>query len=210
MELTPAPFIPIRKRYLPLLNQLQQLFQEMDRAYDKVAVQYGFACNGCTENCCLTRFYHHTVLEYLVLMEGIGRLSTGERQDVRQRSQAVNRQLTDADQKGQAIRIMCPLNQDGRCRLYPHRPMICRLHGIPHELHPPGGSVVRTPGCDAFFDQCRAYGKTDYVPFDRTPFYRRMAMLERDVRQITGYEGKVKLTIAQMIETITDPDHESH
>lgn len=208
MDLTPTCFLSRRQCYLPLLDPLRDLFQDMDESYDTVAGKYGFVCTGCTENCCLTRFHHHTLLEYLYLMEGIRKLGMEDRQAIRQRALTADRQLTDADRKGRALRVMCPLNVDGRCRLYPHRPMICRLHGIPHELHPPNRRIVRNPGCDAFFDQCRARGKTDYIPFDRTPFYRRMATLERQLRQATGYEGKIKLTVARMVISITDPDHE--
>jgi hypothetical protein len=86
--------------------------------------------------------------------------------------------------------------------------MICRLHGIPHELHGPGGRVIRNPGCDEFFDQCRESGRTDYIQFDRTPFYRQMAMLEKELRQKTGYVDKIKLTIAQMLVTIPDNAYE--
>ena len=207
MELTPTLFLGRRKNYLPILEQLQRLYQEMDQSYDGVAAQYGFICNGCTENCCQTRFYHHTLLEYLYLMEGLQGLSRNEWQTVRETACRVNQHLNDADRQGKPARIMCPLNLAERCRLYPHRPMICRLHGIPHELHPPGGHVVRNPGCDAFLDQCRARGKTDYLPFDRTPYYRRMAMLERELRQKVGYAAKIKLTIAQMIATM-DPNYE--
>ena len=92
--------------------------------------------------------------------------------------------------------------------LYAFRPMICRLHGIPHELHRPGGNVIKNPGCNAFFDQCRKSGTSAYIRFDRTPFYRQMAILEKDLRQATGYTDKIKLTIAQMLVTITDGAYE--
>jgi hypothetical protein len=86
--------------------------------------------------------------------------------------------------------------------------MICRLHGIPHELpSSDGGTIVRNPGCDAFFDQCRDSGTTEYIRFDRTPhFTTQMAMLEKELRRKTGYAEKIKLTIAQMLVTITDAD----
>ena len=208
MEPVPASVTADRHRYLPLLDRLQALFQEMDRSYEAVATQYGFVCSGCTENCCLTRFYHHTLVEYLFLFEGIRRLGADDRNTIRQRSIDAIQRGIEADQQRQPHRVMCPLNQAERCQLYPYRPMICRLHGIPHELHPPTGRIVRNPGCDAFFSQCRDRGKTDYIPFDRTPFYRRMALLERELRQLAGYNEKIKLTIAQMIVTMTDPDYE--
>ena len=208
MNLTPAYFLTNRHRYLPLLNRLATLFDEMDQAYTAVADQYGFRCTGCVDNCCLTRFYHHTCLEYLYLAEGLGTLDAGVRQMVRHQALAVSTSMAEADRRDEAIRIMCPLNRDEKCLLYSHRPMICRLHGIPHELHRPGGGPVKNPGCDSFFNQCRESGKTDYIRFDRTHFYRQVAMLEQELRKEMGYSDRIKATIAQMLVTITDNANE--
>ena len=210
MNLTPEPFLTTRHHYLPLLNRLETIFREMDRAYTAVADQYGFRCNGCADNCCLTRFYHFTLSEYLYLMEGMRALESDVGRAVQKQALAVNARTADADRRGEPLRVMCPLNQDDRCILYPYRPMICRLHGIPHELHRPGGNVIENPGCDNFFDQCRESGNTDYIRFDRTPFYRQMAMLEKELRLETGYFDKIKLTIAQMLVTIRDSAYEIH
>jgi Fe-S-cluster containining protein len=208
MNLPPERLLTIRHRYLPMLNRMEALFGDMDRAYATVAEQYGFRCNGCADNCCLTRFYHHTLIEYLYLVEGMRTLETGIRESINKQALAVSTRMADADRRGEALRIPCPLNRNERCLLYPYRPMICRLHGIPHELQRPGGSFIRNPGCDAFFDQCRERGKTDYIRFDRTSFYRQMATLEQELRGKTGFSGKIKLTIAQMLVTITDSDYE--
>ncbi len=201
MNLTPESFFPLRRRYLSILDKLAEIFSEMDLAYAIVAEGYGFVCNGCNENCCQTRFYHHTLLEYLYLMEGMHTLEEETAREVRNDATVVNDRMADADKKGLSIRIMCPLNNDGRCLTYPYRPMICRLHGIPHELRRPDGRITKNPGCDAFFDQCRSLGKTDYIPFDRTPFYRQMAILENELRRCVGYTDKIKRTVAQMILT---------
>lgn len=204
MNLNPERFLPSRERYLPLLQRLEALFDEMDRAYSAVADQYGFHCSGCADNCCLSRFAHHTLLEYLYLVEGMGTLETETAAALSQHAVAVAVQMADVDRSGEPLRSMCPLNRQGRCLLYRHRPMICRLHGIPHELRGPAGSFVRHPGCDVFFDHCRERGQTDYIPFDRTPYYRRMAMLEQDLRRLTGYTEKIKLTVAQALATLTE------
>ncbi len=180
----------------------------MDQAFDSVASQYGFHCHGCKDNCCQTLFYHHTLLEYLYLAEGLRKIDRDQLPALNQRASAVTAQIGKAATMEAAPRIMCPLNEDGRCLIYAHRPMICRLHGIPHELHRPGGNIAKTPGCDEFFSQCRQQRKSDYIPFNRTPFYRDMAVLEKELRSETDYLSKIKLTVAQMLATLTDPNHE--
>jgi Fe-S-cluster containining protein len=197
-----------RNVYLSILDRLTALFQHMDQAYAAVADQYGFHCHGCQDNCCQTRFYHHTLIEYLYLLEGVRQLGRATWQAVRTQALSVMDQMAQADRQGKAPRIMCPLNENGRCLVYDHRPLICRLHGIPHELRRPHGSVLKNPGCDAFFEQCRKRGQRDYIPFDRTPLYRSMAMLEQTLRSKTGYHQKIKLTIAQMLAAITDRQYE--
>ena len=79
MNLPLERLLTIRHRYLPLLKRLETLFGEMNRAYTAVAGQYGFQCNGCADNCCLTRFHHHTLLEYLYLVEGLRTLESDAR-----------------------------------------------------------------------------------------------------------------------------------
>ncbi len=101
------------------------------------------------------------------------------------------------DNRG-AIRLMCPLNVDTRCILYTYRPMICRLHGIPHELKKPGQPGIKGPGCGTFDSRC---GQQPYISFDRTPVYRDMATLEQDVRRSMDFTAKIKMSVAQMIRS---------
>ncbi len=183
-------------RYRFFLHRLEELLARMDDAYDTAAGGYGFLCTGCIDNCCLTKFHHHTLLEYLLLMEGFCRLDTAIRSDLKDRSQAVLRQYEKGDAQGLSVHAMCPLNNEGICCLYRYRPMICRLHGIPHELRKPGGSVARGPGCTEFDNRC---GQQNYVPFDRTPYYVEMAELERELKMALAVTGKFKMTVAEMV-----------
>jgi Fe-S-cluster containining protein len=168
------------------LVRLEQLYASMDRSYKNTADRYGFECQGCEDNCCLTLFYHHTQVEYLYLANGFRSLERQLRFAIRERAEAVCT----------AVRVMCPLNVDDRCCLYAFRPMICRLHGVPSELHRPDGKTTRMPGCAAFTERC---GQTDFIPLDRTPFYRVLATIEQAVRRDSSLAGKIKMTVAQMI-----------
>jgi Fe-S-cluster containining protein len=184
---------------ISLLGRLQDIFDAMDREYARAAVQYQFQCDGCQDNCCLTRFYHHTYLEYFYLRGVFEKLELRQKNAIIARAEAVCRKTAQADKKALPVRLMCPLNDDGRCRLYPFRPMICRMHGIPHELQKPGQKIIHGPGCHTFEERCA--GK-DYVKFDRTPFYVAMAKLENEFKQAAGLKGKIKMTVAEMITSI--------
>jgi len=185
----------------PFIERLKRIFESMDQKYQEAAEYYGFNCKGCEDSCCLTRFYHHTLLEYLYIYEGFKTLDQKQQNKVKRDAAEVCRQTDLADNNGHSVRLMCPLNWDGLCLIYAYRPMICRLFGIPHELQQPGMEVKNHPGCEAFSEQCM--GKR-YFTFDRTPFFIEMANLELALKRTVGIRQKIKLTVAQMIKTFGD------
>jgi len=183
-------------KYSHFLYRLKVIYEAMDQKYQEAADYYGFYCEGCKDNCCLTRFYHYTLLEYFYILEGCSALEYDRRVEIRNRALEVCRKTDEADKKGMIMRLMCPLNFDGLCILYDYRPMICRLHGIPHELQRAGQNVIHSPGCDAFTEQNR---EKSYFRFDRTPFYIKMAELENKLKHVAGINQKLKMTVAQML-----------
>jgi Fe-S-cluster containining protein len=178
------------------LQQIEALYNRMDTAYEQVAAAYGFQCRGCDDNCCYSRFYHHTLLEYLYLHYGLDTLALSQREGILARAETVAVQTAEDDRAGVVQKRLCPLNENGRCVLYAYRPMVCRLHGLSHELCKPGQTPVRSPGCDLFVRQTR---NRPYISFDRTPLYIDMAHLERDLRLAAGVTDRMKHTIAEML-----------
>jgi Fe-S-cluster containining protein len=187
--------------FAPFIKRLKKIFASMDQKYQEAADYYDFNCKGCEDNCCLTRFYHYTLIEYLYIKEGFHGLEDKKQVEVKQRSLTVCRKTDEADRKGQPVKQMCPVNFGSLCVLYSHRPMICRLHGIPHELHRPGQGILNSSGCGTFALKCH---KKTYFKFDRTPFYMQMAALEKEMKQAVGMTQKIKMTVAQMIVTFDD------
>lgn len=183
-------------KYTLFLDKLRTIYEAMDQKYKEAADYYGFHCQGCHNNCCLTRFYHYTLLEYLYILEGYNTLGPDRKIEAKNRALEVCRKTDEADEKGIKVRLMCPLNFDGMCILYNYRPMICRLHGVPHELQRGGQNVIHSPGCDAFTEQNR---EKSYFKFDRTPFYIKMAKLENEMKIAAGINQKLKMTVAQML-----------
>jgi len=181
---------------VPFLERLRQLFVDMDAAYARAAAAAGFDCRGCEDSCCRSLFHHHTFLEFLCLREGFEALPAGERETILAAARMVAAsQARPAPDPG--TRPMCPLNVGGRCRIYAHRPMICRLHGVEHELHPPGRPALIGSGCREF-ERCRGAARNG-ERFDRTPLYARLAALENEFRQAAGLRQRVKLTVAEML-----------
>jgi len=189
--------------YRPFLKNLIDLYEKMDTRYNEASIHYSFVCRGCDENCCRTKFYHHTYLEYLYLKEGFDALFDEKKHTIIYRARAVCDAHVIADRNGIVPREMCPLNADGLCLLYSHRPMICRLHGIPHELSRPGQTGQFHQGCNDFHDACNTI---DYYPFDRTPIYSELASLEKQFKAEFVIKQKAKMTIAEMIMTYHETD----
>jgi Fe-S-cluster containining protein len=168
---------------------LEAIFTGMDQAYARAAAAYPFQCQGCDDNCCRSRFYHHTLLEVLQLARGYRRLARAERRLVR-------RLAREALAAPEGARPMCPFSLEERCRIYPFRPMICRLHGIPSELALPGRAPLRSPGCAAFDARC---GTRPYQPLDRSPHYAALARLEAQCRAAVSFGARLRLTIAEIV-----------
>jgi len=180
----------------PFFIRLQKIYSNMDEQYRQTAEYYGFNCRGCDDNCCMTLFFHHTYLEFFYLMEGIDALPPDIRESLFEKAKDANKKTAEMEKKRAAFRLMCPLNVDGLCLLYDRRPMICRMHGIPHELKTPGGQIKSGAGCDAFSNQC---GSKKHFRFDRTPFYIEMSNLEKALKQKFNISLKFKKTITRML-----------
>lgn len=184
--------------YDHFLDRLQSVFQNMDQQYARAAAHYGFNCSKCRNNCCRTRFYHHTHIEYLCMQTGYASLGPENRRALKARAADICKGGQEIKEDASDLAPMCPLNVDELCSLYDYRPMICRLHGIPHELRKPGQNVVFGPGCMTFDERC---AHKSYFKFDRTGFYLEMAQLEKDYKAAASLTGRIKMTIAEMINS---------
>ncbi len=181
-------------------NKLNVLYMKMDKAYDKAALHYGFECNGCEDNCCKSFFYHHTYIEKDYLLSKTNEFDLEQKKALKTIAEKYLKDITLHNQDINKKKPLCPLNKEEKCILYDQRPMICRLHGIPHHLNIPGKEINHSPGCDAgdsFFSS------TNYFSFDRIPYYKEMAEIEKEYRasfsNTNSKSGKIKQTIAHML-----------
>ena len=178
--------------------KIADLYRRMEQAYDLVAQQLDFTCTGCPDNCCDSYFLHHTYVEWAYLWQGLTALEPEHRAAMESRAADYAAACEKALARGERPQLMCPLNEKGRCGLYLHRLMICRMHGVPSSLTFPNGKVQKFPGC---FRCQEIVGDRQAVPsVERASLFRELVALEQELLgEKQGQLPKLKKTIAEMI-----------
>ncbi|MEJ5358604.1 MAG: YkgJ family cysteine cluster protein [Desulfobacterales bacterium] len=184
----------------PLAADLEGLYAAMDADYAAAAAAGGFVCRGCADTCCRSRFEHRTWAEYLYLRRAFEALPADRIAALRARA----REVIEARRRAPDAAPACPLLEGDRCLLYAARPMLCRLHGVPHRFRLPDGTWREGPGCAAFHRRQPGPGR---ALLDRTPHYARLARLEAACRRALGIRRGFRRTIAAMIAA--DPAEEA-
>lgn len=188
------------KRILPeyISEQVAELYHDMETGYDEIAKTLDFGCQGCPDNCCDSYFQHHTYTEWAYLWEGLQAVPADKKERFIRQAEEYVKECDKSLAKNERPAIMCPINIDGLCGLYPHRMMICRLHGIPSSMTRPDGQKMEFPGC--FRCQQIVEDKENIPHMDRTKMYQRLVQLEMDwLGQKRRILPRVKMTLAQMI-----------
>ncbi len=186
-----------------LSHLLAKIYADMEIGYNQVAEEIRHTCDNCPDNCCDSFFKHYTYSEWAYLWEGIRALPNGDIDRILRRAEKYveEYQALLAEDEDNQPQLMCPLNEKGRCSLYSHRLMICRMHGIPSSFTRPDGQTLHFPGCFRCQEIVQnRQDKSDAPAMDRTVLYRNLAGLEAELlgEQRHLYR-KVKLTIAEMI-----------
>ncbi len=138
-------FMPFFKKYEELQKRADEIFIKIKEKYPEEVT-----CKiGCTE-CCYALF-DLSLIEAMYINYQFNKNITDEKKKeeileeanrIDRRLYKLKRQLYKEKEKGvptekileevSKIKMKCPLlDQDGRCILYEHRPIICRLYGIP-------------------------------------------------------------------------------
>lgn len=178
------------------LHALAELYAEMEAAYAQVATLLDFSCNQCPDNCCDSYFQHYTYIEWAYLRQGLEALPADRQAVYQERAHTAIALYEKALAQEQRPQVMCPINDNGRCGLYQHRLLICRLHGVPASLTSPNGSHRQFPGC--FRCQELTADLTNVTTMDRTRFFKTMVSLEQAFLQGRSLP-KIKMTLAEML-----------
>ena len=64
-----------------LVERMVLIYEDIESAYNKVAEQIPFSCEGCPDNCCDSYFLHHTYAEWAYLWIGFRGLSEKKQQE---------------------------------------------------------------------------------------------------------------------------------
>lgn len=180
-----------------LVLLLEELYRRIDSAYSQAAAHVGFSCQGCDgEKCCTVDLTLHTFVEAAYLRRGYEELDAQRRRDILDRCAAMMAAKAD-DPIGPGYRDSpCVLNVGGLCATYDHRPMICRLAGIPHQFRRPDGSTLEAGGCPRY--ETEILPTYTHLRIDRTPFYREMAEIEIKAVRSAGFRAPSH-TIAEIL-----------
>ena len=182
------------------LRRLEEIYRELEEEYCRVAGELNFSCQGCPDNCCDSYFLHHTYSEWMYLHRGFSSLPEERREILLQRARDYLHASQRAETEGRRPQEMCPLNEEGRCILYHHRLLVCRTHGVPARLVRPDGKRLDFPGCFRCQEVVTSQSPGEGVMVDRTPWLRRLALLEGEV--LDGKRHllpKMRKTIAEML-----------
>jgi Fe-S-cluster containining protein len=134
-----------------LLDRYGTLSEKADKAFERVALEYGVLvkCRIRCSDCCHAVFGLF-LIEAAVLREHFENLPREKRREALVRAKKADKDLNrvqkrlevhdgDLHMKGYALskeRIRCPmLDEDQECILYSHRPITCRVYGIPTAIH---------------------------------------------------------------------------
>jgi Fe-S-cluster containining protein len=144
------------------IQRYVELVCRADRLYESVRQRHGNLMNckpGC-DDCCSVYFQLSLIEAFFISGMFRQKLTPLVRDRALARAEqasALFRQATetlagmegaDREQMSEAaarVKVPCPLNEDHGCALYEHRPVTCRLYGIPQKI---GDRVVSCPNND--------------------------------------------------------------
>ena len=142
----------------PYFKRYRSLADLADQAYERIRKEYA-ECVTCRVGCadCCHALFDLTLIEALYLnRKFMELLDESHRQQLEEKANRADRQIHKIKRQAQKAikkgkseeqvlielgdeRVRCPLlNDDNQCDLYEHRPLICRLYGVPLNI---GGSA---------------------------------------------------------------------
>lgn len=148
----------------PFFTQYESLVALADSIFERMQADHA-DCVNCAIGCadCCHALFDLTLIEALYLNHHFDRTYSGPQKDnlletanradrkVYQIKRRIHRQLQNGAAESELLkaaaqeRVRCPLlDENSRCRLYAHRPITCRLYGIPASIKGVGHTCGRS------------------------------------------------------------------
>ena len=162
-------------------------------------------CRGCSQ--CCYQLFQITEIEAAVISRAVKTMPETEREDLRARAraylpqrEAIVRQHGMIEAWGrlppEGTRLACPaLSDDGACRIYEHRPLICRKFGIPLYNPQKPGQVF---ACELNFSAGEEITDGQLVQI-QTGIYDRWKRVQDEYNRAGGRRHEQPITVARAI-----------
>ena len=186
--------------YLEVAFEWEAEFARLKREYgEKIHCR-----KGCTD--CCSQMFQITEVEAAYISRAVKQLRPDERERMRARARdylpareklLASRNVPDAwgNLPPPGLRLPCPALEDGACRIYSHRPLICRKYGIP--LYNP-----RKPeqlfACELNFQAGEEIEAEELIQI-QTGIHDRWARANAEYNRQGGQRDSKPLTVARAI-----------
>ena len=194
-----------------LFQRYEILVAKADQAFKKIAKEYP-ECIRCKRHCsdCCHAVFGLFLVEAAYLQKYFNQLGRKERRAAILRGKKANRDLQKIEKRlqtqhddprtaGYALereRIRCPLLDDNKeCILYSHRPITCRVYGIPTAIQGKA-HVCRKAG----FKNGQSYPAFNLDEVQRELFYLSRELLQKAHRG-NAEKAALLISVSKTIET---------
>jgi Fe-S-cluster containining protein len=184
-----------------VFDKYEQLVGKGDAAFQSMKQDCG-SCIKCKTGCsdCCHAIFGLFLIEASYIQQQFNRLDRKVRREALLRADKADLELQRVEERLEAYeadphmksyalakeRVRCPLlDQDDECVLYPHRPLTCRVYGIPTAIQ----GKARVCGKAAF-----KRGES-YPTFDLDACYQKLYRLSKDLLLMTGESNMEKASL---------------
>lgn len=167
----------------------RDLCAKVDSFFDRVVVRHGAemecvaGCHGCCQGGLTV-----TAVEAGEIRDGVAGLSADARERAAARAEAEDGTRCAA------------LEQDGRCAIYPVRPLVCRSHGLPIRMKSERGLPV-VSACELNFTERGPAAADGDCILDQTTLSLTLGAIARAHAAETGGDGDERVSIADLLRS---------
>ncbi len=194
-----------------LFEKYKQLVAKGDAAFETIERDHG-SCVKCKVGCsdCCHAIFGLFLIEAAYIQEHFYRLDRKVRREILSNAEKYEKELQRVEERLQAHkddprmksyalskeRVRCPLlNEDDECVIYPHRPITCRVYGIPTAIQ----GNARVCGKAAF-----ERGES-YPTFNLDACYKELYQLSKELLVQMGQSDMEKasllISVAKVLKT---------